>query len=65
MTIMFRVILAATSSRKVSMKQQGMAAPTISPWRTPRLAMITIITRIEAVIRPDSSSTSMRPIWSD
>ncbi len=47
------------------MKQAGMAAPTISPWRTPRLAMITTITRIEAVISPDSSSTSMRPIWSD
>ncbi len=64
MTIMFSVMLAACSIRKVSMKQAGMAAPTIRPERTPRLAMITTITRMEAVISPDSSRMSMRAIWS-
>ncbi|MND08903.1 hypothetical protein D3C83_318500 [compost metagenome] len=48
------------SIRKASMKQAGMAMPTISPCRTPRLAIISTMTRMVAVIRPDSRTTRPR-----
>ena len=43
------------------MKQTGMAAPTIRPWRTPRVMMMISITSRVAVIRPDSR---MVRVWS-
>lgn len=62
MTIMFRVTPMPFIIRNASMKQIGIEAPTIRPWRMPRLAMMIIMTSRLAMIRPDSSTTSVRPM---
>ena len=64
MTIWFSVTPMALSIRKASMKQAGMAAPTIRPWRMPRLAMMITMTRMVADSRPLSSTTRVRPMKS-
>ena len=63
-TIWFSVTPVAFSIRKASMKQAGIAAPTINPWRMPRVATMISITRMVAMIRPLSRTTRVRPMKS-
>ena len=65
MTIWFRLTLMALSIRKPRAKQTGMARPTMSPCRTPRLATMIIMTSRVAERRPPSRTTRVRSINSE